>query len=102
MHKGGSILSRHYYHGVCRQHIGQCVEIKCHDGQLHRGYVEEVDNEFVYIRPLNRNCDGPQHPEGPGMFFFGALAGGFLGGLLGVGLGSIAFFRPYPYPYPYY
>ncbi|MBF0706137.1 MULTISPECIES: hypothetical protein [Bacillales] len=95
-------MSRHYYHGVCRQHIGQCVEIKCHDGQLHRGHVEEVDNEFVYIRPLNRNCDGPQHPEGPGMFFFGALAGGFLGGLLGVGLGSIAFFRPYPYPYPYY
>ncbi|TLS39003.1 hypothetical protein [Pseudalkalibacillus caeni] len=92
-------MSRQYYN-LCCENRGKPVEIECFDGKVHRGVIHEVDNEFVYLSPL----DGPprEGPTGPGTFlwgFGGAFAGGFLGGLFGVSLASIAFFRPYGFFY---
>jgi hypothetical protein len=88
-----------YYYGVCCDHIGSAVEIRCHDGGHYIGYVDSVDRDMVYLRPLEEDdCPPDRGCDGPGLFlwgFGGAFAGGFAGGLLGVALGSILFVRPY-------
>ncbi|GGE39486.1 hypothetical protein GCM10011391_17870 [Pullulanibacillus camelliae] len=88
-------MSAQYYYTHCQKHINHPVEIRTHDGVLHHGIVHSVDQTHVYLRPF----DGAPGPQGPGLFAFGAFAGGFLGGLTGVALGNIAFFRPYPFFY---
>lgn len=89
-----------YYYGVCCDHIGNTVEIRCHNGARHIGVVDSVDDDMVYLSPLDERDYPPGGYDGPGLFlwgFSGAFAGGFAGGLLGVALGSILFIRPYGY-----
>lgn len=83
----------HIYEQACC-HINRAVAIHCHDGVVHHGFVESVDREHVYIRQIDDGAGG-----GPGVFVWGAFAGGFAGALTGVALGNILFFRPYPYYY---
>jgi hypothetical protein len=88
--------AEHFYH-VCTDCVGDAVEIRCHGGEVYHGIVDHVDDEFVYLRPFEDNCCGPESPSGYGTYlwgFGGAFAGGFLGGLFGVALGSIAFVGP--------
>ncbi|SFF98504.1 LSm family protein [Sporolactobacillus nakayamae] len=91
--------------------INQPVEIQCNDGSVHVGIIESFDQNNVYLKPLDSNQtpnetrSGNENDER----FFGlgfgpqAFLGGFAGGLLGVGLGSIIGVRPCPYcpPRPY-
>jgi len=86
-------MSAQHYYSHCQQYINQPVEIRTHDGECHHGIVHSVNQTHVYLRPF----DGTSSLQGPGLHFFGAFAGGFLGGLTGVALGNIAFFRPYPF-----
>lgn len=96
-------MSVEHYYNLCNQHVGRAVELHTHEGEIHHGVIERVDNTHVYIRNFNQNGAGMAGPGGPGLYaygyggFAGGFAGGFLGGLTGVALGSIARFRPYPY-----
>lgn len=35
-----------YYHEF-QNTIGKCVEIRCHDGKVYRGYIDHCDNDNV-------------------------------------------------------
>ncbi|GGL62575.1 hypothetical protein [Sporolactobacillus putidus] len=50
----------------CHKLVNQCVEIRCHDGSIHRGMLTRIDGRNVYIQPL----DGVRS-DGPGMFVWG-------------------------------
>lgn len=100
-HQGGRFyMSSQEYYEKCCAFVHQPVEIKCSDGNVHHGIIDSVDQEKVYLRPFD-TLEPESESRNPGVFFFGpALLGGFAGGLLGVGLGSIIAVRPYPYgPY---
>lgn len=74
-------MSADHYYNLCNKNIGVPVEIRCHDGSVHRGIIERVDRQKVYLRPLDGGgC-------GPGLFFWGF---GIAGLGIGIALGSIA------------
>ncbi|WKB34659.1 hypothetical protein QS257_11810 [Terrilactibacillus sp. S3-3] len=54
---------------LCQRHINKAVEIRCHDGTIHRGVVTKVDERHVYLQPLDGMKDG--FADGPGVFVFG-------------------------------
>ena len=78
-------MSVGHYYDLCSKNIGKPVEIREHCGKVHRGIIERVDREFVYLRPLEGSPAGG--PGGPGMFLWGPVAAG---ALWGIGLGAIA------------
>jgi hypothetical protein len=86
--------------------INHVVEIQCDDGSVLVGKIASVDQNNVYIDPLETNTmqrgnqDDSRFLWGPGIGGQ-AFLGGFAGSLLGVGLSSIIGVRPYP-PYPSY
>ena len=81
-----------YIHQQCMHHIEKPVVITTFDKEVYIGVIKKVDEDTVYLQPLE---------EREGRFF--PLLGA---GLIGLGLGAIAgvtLFRPYPYyPYPPY
>jgi hypothetical protein len=70
------VSSTNYYH-QCKQRIGRPVQITMRDGSVHRGIIDRVTPNRLYLRPLrpNRNYGG-----------FGY--GGYGGYGLGVGLAT--------------
>lgn|SRR5690625_4186708 len=77
--RGGELMSVDHYYNLCCRYRGRAVEIRTHDGRVHRGIIENVNRNRVYIRPFNRrrNLGG-----------FGYGFGGFWGyGGSGVGYG---------------
>lgn len=73
-----------YYH-TCQRGIGRPVHIRTFDGQIHRGVIERVSPNKVYLRPLRRT---PNY-GGYGYGFYGGYGGGWGFGW-GVALGAIA------------
>ncbi|CAH0344936.1 hypothetical protein [Bacillus sp. CECT 9360] len=51
-------ISRHY--DMCCRHVGRAVEIRTHDGRKHRGIIDRVSHNRVYLRPIGgkRNYGG--------------------------------------------
>lgn len=47
-------MSGSHYFNVCRNGIGRPVEIRCHNGRVHRGIIERVSPNRVYLRPIGR------------------------------------------------
>jgi hypothetical protein len=47
-------MSVGHYQGLCQRHMGRAVEIRTHDGRIHRGIIHRVANNRVYLRPLGR------------------------------------------------
>lgn len=97
-------MSVEHYYNLCNQHMGRPVEIHTHEGEIHHGVIEKVDNTHVHLRTLAQNGPGLAGPGGPGMYaygfgpaFAGGMAGGMLGSLTGIALNRIAYFRPHPY-----
>ncbi|WP_096201840.1 hypothetical protein [Bacillus sp. FJAT-45350] len=88
-------MSVSHYYDLCNKSIGRAVEIRDIHGNVHRGIIERVDYEQVYLRPLDGAAPPPAGPGGPGMFLWGFGAGA----LFGVGLGAIASMAFMPYPY---
>jgi len=41
------------YYNLCNQHRGKPVVIREKNGQVHRGVIERVDRNYVYLRPMN-------------------------------------------------
>lgn len=84
-------MSANYYYDVCCRHMGRPVEITTKDGRCHRGMIQHVDRNNVYLQPLGSGKNfggfgygyGPYGPYGG----FGGYGGGFGPG---IALGSIA------------
>ncbi|MGE8205098.1 hypothetical protein ACQKP0_11080 [Heyndrickxia sp. NPDC080065] len=73
------------YYDMCRRGVGKGVEIRTHDGKVHRGIIHRVDNRMVYLQPLpRRNYGGYGYP------YYGGYGWGWGGFGLGIGLGFIA------------
>lgn len=71
-----------YYH-ICNKNIGEPVEITCHDGSVHRGYIDRVNETHLYLRPF----DEGRGFDSPWTFLWGSYGWG-LGA--GIALGTIA------------
>ncbi len=66
----------------CQNYVGRCVEIRTHDGNVHRGIVHGVGRDEVFIRPLG-------HRRGFGGYSFG-FGFGRRGFVTGFAFGAIA------------
>ncbi|GGH77357.1 hypothetical protein JOD43_001346 [Pullulanibacillus pueri] len=60
-------MSGNRFYNLCNQHMNKAVEIRCLDGTVHRGIVKHVDQQNVYLAPLNNASGG----QGPGLYFWG-------------------------------
>lgn len=69
------------YYSLCQRYRGRAVEIMTHDGRIHQGIIRDVDNNSVYLQPLNRT-------RALGGFSYGWY--GYPGFGAGIALGSIA------------
>ena len=47
-------MSIGHYHALCQKHLGKAVEIRTHDGRTHRGIIQHVDRNRVFLQPLGR------------------------------------------------
>ncbi|PLS18502.1 hypothetical protein CVD28_07305 [Bacillus sp. M6-12] len=75
------------YHGMCTRGIGRAVEITTRDGRRHRGIIDRVSSNRVYLRPFSGNYGGYGYGWGWG---WGFGAGIFLGAI--TALAFIPFF----------
>lgn len=73
-------MSVGHYHSLCNRYRGRAVEIRTHRGDVHRGIIDRVSNNRVYLRPVGR-------PNRLGGFGYGGWGWGFG---WGVALGAIA------------
>lgn len=72
------------YYGMCQNYRGRAVEIRTHDGRMHRGIIHRVTPNRVYLQPLRR-------PRNLGGFRYGYGWGWGWGGFgLGIAIGAIA------------
>ncbi|MFD2046506.1 hypothetical protein ACFSTA_19385 [Ornithinibacillus salinisoli] len=77
-------MSAHYY-DLCNRHRGRAVEIRTKDGRVHRGIINHVNQQKVYLQPMD---GGPRNLGGFGYGFYGPGFG--FGGLgIGIALGAI-------------
>lgn len=57
------------YHDVFTNNIGKCVKILCYDDYVYHGYIDQVDETHVYLRPLGSK---QKEEEDTSYFFLGA------------------------------
>ncbi|WP_026568300.1 hypothetical protein [Bacillus sp. UNC41MFS5] len=73
-------MSIEHFHGLCNRHMGRAVEIRTHDGRIHRGIIHRVSNDRVFLQPIGR-------PRNLGGFGYGGWGWGWGAG---IALGFIA------------
>ena len=79
-------MSAHYYH-ICNRGIGRAVEIRTIHGAVHRGIIDRVTPDRVFLRPLGG------HPRGIGGYGYGGYGypwGWGFGFAAGIAFGAIA------------
>ncbi|WP_249872086.1 hypothetical protein [Oceanobacillus saliphilus] len=77
-------MSFEHFHAVCHRNRGRAVEIRTHDGRIHRGIIRDVDDSRVYLQPMCRDR---------GLFGFGYGYGYGYGRsrfVAGIAIGAIA------------
>lgn len=57
------------HYDMCCNRIGEAVKVQCHDGTVHYGYIDRVDRQHLYLRPMD-GADGDGF-DGPGTFLWG-------------------------------
>ncbi|PAV29196.1 hypothetical protein CIL05_12420 [Virgibacillus profundi] len=79
-------MSVGHYHALCQKYRGRAVEIRTHDGICHRGIIQRVSNNRVFIQPFgrNRNLGGFGYGYGYGYGFGGFGYGLALGAIAGL------------------
>ncbi|PAD34247.1 MULTISPECIES: hypothetical protein [Terribacillus] len=61
------------YRSLCQRYSGKAVEIRCHDGKVHRGIIQRIDRDRVYLQPMGRSRNF-------GGFGYGGYGNGYGGG----------------------
>lgn len=79
-------MSVGHYHALCNKYRGRAVEIRTRDGRIHKGIIQHVSYNRVYLQPLG----GPRNLGGFGYGAYGGGYGGYGGWGWGLALGSIA------------
>ncbi|MFP7492945.1 hypothetical protein SFC66_04075 [Terribacillus saccharophilus] len=83
-------MSGGQYRSLCQRYTGKAVEIRCHDGRIHRGIIQRVDRNQVYLQPIGRSRNlGGFGYGGYGYGYGGSFGRGFGFGF-GVAFGAIA------------
>lgn len=84
-------MSVRRYQRLCQQAIGRPVEIRTWDGKVHRGIIDGVDGNNVYLRRMPAGRQQGRQFGGFG-FGFGGFGGFGFGPAFvwGVALGAIA------------
>ncbi|OLS33713.1 hypothetical protein [Bacillus sp. MRMR6] len=75
-------MSAGNYYALCQKYKGRAVEIRTRDGRVHRGIIQRVGMNQVYLQPIGRR-------RNLGGFGYGWYGGGWGFGW-GVALGAIA------------
>ncbi|WP_343799019.1 hypothetical protein [Bacillus carboniphilus] len=65
---------------------GRAVEIRTRNGRIHRGIIQHVDRNRVYIRPLGQ----PRRLGGYGLGYYRGYGYGYGGYGYGIALGALA------------
>ncbi|WP_419880752.1 hypothetical protein ACN6MY_14030 [Peribacillus sp. B-H-3] len=81
-------MGNNNYYGMCKNGIGRAVEIRTNRGTVHRGIIERVTPNKVYIRPLR---GGGNNYRGYGYGYGGGYGWGWGwgGAAAGFALGAI-------------
>ncbi|WP_047981116.1 hypothetical protein [Ornithinibacillus contaminans] len=76
-------MSVEQYYNMCCRYKGRAVQIRTHDGRMHRGVIRHVSNNRVYLHPIDatRNLGGFSYPFGYGYGYGGFGAGIALGAI---------------------
>lgn len=77
-------MSYDKYYDLCRKSVGRLAEIRTTRGTVHRGIIDRVTSDKVYIRPMNNILDyrGSGYGSFHESFGFGLAAEGFAFGLI--------------------
>ena len=77
-------MSYHKYYDMCREGVGKLVEIRTDKGTVHKGIIDRVTSDKVYIRSMNETLDYGGYGYGGfgGGFGFGLAVEGFAFGLI--------------------
>lgn len=81
----------HYYNVINNEHMNRPVQIRLHDGTVHKGVVRQLDRTHVYLEPLEGAPGGIGGGEGAGMYWFGWGFG------WPIALASIAWLAAFPW-----
>ncbi|MCG3089775.1 hypothetical protein [Sporosarcina cyprini] len=73
-----------HHHAMCNRYVGRAVVIGTRDGQTHRGVIQGVRNNKVYLQPIGNQ----RNSRGIGFGFGIGYGGGWAFGL-GIAIGSI-------------
>lgn len=84
-------MSAGNYHAQCNKYRGRAVEIRTNDGRTHKGVIQHVSRNKVYLQPLERSRNFGGFSYG-GFRGYGGYRGyrGYGYGGWGVALGTIA------------
>ncbi|PLR79043.1 hypothetical protein CU633_02330 [Bacillus sp. V3-13] len=72
------------YYNMCNRGIGRAVQIRTHDGRVHRGIIERVTPSRVFLRPFGRG-------RSYGGFGYGGFGFGFAAGIALAAIAAIIF-----------
>lgn len=91
---GGETMSVDHYREQCNRFKGRPVRIETSDGCVHRGIIEDVDNRYVFIRPMEQRNQLGGFGYGFGFGGYGSYEGPYriaLGAIAGIALLSLFF-----------
>ncbi|RFU67330.1 hypothetical protein D0469_15685 [Peribacillus saganii] len=74
-------MSASRYYSMCSRGVGKAVEIRTHDGRTHRGIIDRVSSNRVYLRPFGRSYGGYGYGWGWGWGFGAGIALGAIAAL---------------------
>ena len=87
-------MSIDHIRGLCHAHMNRAVEVRMLDGAIHRGVINRLDGEHVWLTPLGDGVGPGAGWDGPGLYFWGwgfgfplALAG--IVGITAIALGGL-------------
>lgn len=77
-------MSYDQYYDRCREGVGRLAEIRTNRGTVHRGIIDRVTSDKVYIRPVNDTLDygGYGYGSFDNCCGFGLVATGFAFGVI--------------------
>jgi hypothetical protein len=77
-------MSKSRFYDMCNRGIGRCVQITTRDGRVHRGFIDRVTPNRVFLRPIGRNRNYGGYGYGGWGWGFGFAAGIAIGAITAI------------------